>query len=102
MKKLFTFGLCVLLALSMVLSGCHIFKTPENTSATEGSTDTTTETQEGTLEDKMTYNTVLTRKGNIGVTTSQQMARSEWFDLRRNQFVKEVLREFFDNVSVYC
>lgn len=44
MKKLFTFGLCVLLALSMVLSGCHIFKTPENTSATEGSTDTTTET----------------------------------------------------------
>ena len=72
------------------------------TQTVESGTDTTTETQEGTFEDKMTYNTTLTRSGNIGVTTSQQMARSEWFDLRRNQFVKEVLREFFDNVSVYC
>lgn len=72
------------------------------TETVESGTDTTTETQEGTFEDKMTYDTVLTRKGNIGVTTSQQMVRSEWFDLRRNQFVKEVIKEFFNNVSVYC
>ena len=44
MKKLFTLSLCVLLALSMVLSGCNFFKTPESTSATEGNTDTTPET----------------------------------------------------------
>ena len=31
----------------------------------------------GTYEDKTTYDTTLTRKGNIGVTTSQQMIESE-------------------------
>ena len=72
------------------------------TTDTQSGTYTTTEEQAGTFEDELTYDTVLTRKGNIGVTTSQQMARSEWFDLRRNQFVKEVIKEFFNNVSVYC
>ena len=56
--------------------------------------------QTGTFEDKMTYNTLLTREGNIGVTTSQQMAESE-LELRSKQFVHDVIREFFDIVSVY-
>lgn len=54
----------------------------------------------GTFEDKMTYNSTLTRKGNIGVTTSQQMLLSE-LDARTRQFVREVIREFFDLVSAY-
>ena len=40
-------------------------------------TDTTTETQEGTYESETEYDTMLTRSGNIGVTTSQQMIESE-------------------------
>lgn len=63
--------------------------------------DTVEKAQTGTFEDKMTYNTTLTRSGNIGVTTSQQMAESE-LKLRKVQFVKEVIREFFDAVTVYC
>ena len=43
----------------------------------------------GTYEDKTTYDTTLTRKGNIGVTTSQQMIESE-----RNLW----LWNFFQNV----
>ena len=57
-------------------------------------------TQTGTFEDKMTYNTTISKSGNIGVTTSQQMAQSE-IDLRAKQFVRDVIREFFDLVSVY-
>ena len=68
---------------------------------TQDGTSTDTKVMSGTLEDKMTYNTTLTRGGNIGVTTSQQMAASE-LDLRMRHFVQEVLREFFDFVSVYA
>ena len=71
------------------------------TGTTETGTDTTTTSQAGTFEDKMTYDTTLTRAGNIGVTTSQQMINSE-LDLRARQFVREVIREFFDLVTVYC
>lgn len=70
------------------------------THAQEG-TYTTSEEQSGTFEDKTTYNTTLNRSGNIGVTTSQQMAASE-LDLRMKQFVRDVIREFFDTVTVYC
>ena len=58
-------------------------------------------TQSGTFEDKMTYDTVVKKSGNIGVTTSQQMAQSE-LTLRATQFVRDVIREFFDIVSVYA
>ena len=71
------------------------------TETTETGTDTTTTEQTGTFEDKMTYNTVLKRSGNIGVTTSQQMIESE-LALRSKQFVRDVIREFFDLVTVYC
>ena len=57
--------------------------------------------QSGTFEDKMTYNTTLTRSGNIGTVTSQMMAEQE-LDLRMKQFVRDVIKEFFDLVSVYA
>lgn len=47
------------------------------TETVESGTDTTTETQEGTYESETEYDTMLTRSGNIGVTTSQQMIESE-------------------------
>ena len=47
------------------------------TESVESGTDTTTETQAGTYEKKTTYNTTLTRSGNIGTMTSQQMIESE-------------------------
>jgi len=71
------------------------------TTIKETGTDTTVEKQRGTFEDKKEYNTTLTRSGNIGVTTSQQMAESE-LKLREHQFVKDVIAEFFNLVSVYC
>lgn len=54
----------------------------------------------GTMEDKTEYNSKLERSGNIGTTTSQMMAGSE-LDLRSRQFVRDVIAEFFDLVSVY-
>lgn len=71
------------------------------TETTETGTDTTTVEQAGTFEDKMTYNTTLKRSGNIGVTSSEQLINSE-LDLRARQYVREVIREFFDLVTVYC
>lgn len=44
---------------------------------TQTGTLTTEHTIEGTDEDETLYNTTLTRSGNIGVTTSQQMLQSE-------------------------
>ena len=68
-------------------------------------TQTGTRTEEtaktGIYEDKMTYNTKLTRSGNIGVTTSQQMLLSE-IDLRSRNYVRELIKEFFDLVTVYA
>ena len=70
------------------------------TETTETGTDTTTVEQAGTLEDKMTYNTTLKRSGNIGVVSSEQLITQE-LDLRAKQFIRDVIREFFDTVTVY-
>ena len=72
-----------------------------DTERTQTGTRTDETTQSGTFEDKMTYDTVVKKSGNIGVTTSQQMAQSE-LTLRATQFVRDVIREFFDIVSVYA
>ena len=55
----------------------------------------------GIIEDETTYDTTLTRAGNIGLTTSQQMLLSE-LDARKRQFVHDVILEFFNLVSVYA
>ena len=65
-----------------------------------GSFKTTTE-QKGTLEDKTTYNSEIKKSGNIGVTTTQQMAQSE-LELRKIDFVESVLAEFFTTNTIYC
>ena len=79
-------------------------KTQSGTFDTEH-TQTGTRTEEtektGTYEDKMTYNTKLTKSGNIGVTTSQQMLLSE-IELRSRNYVRELIKEFFDLVTVYA
>ena len=72
-----------------------------DTERTQTGTRTEETTQTGTFEDKMTYNTVVKKSGNIGVTTSQQMAQSE-LTLRATQFIRDVIKEFFDIVSVYA
>lgn len=56
--------------------------------------------QQGTFEDKTTYNTTLRRSGNVGVTTSQQMALSE-VQLRMTDLVGMILAEFFNKYSIY-
>lgn len=56
--------------------------------------------QQGTFEDKTTYNSTLERRGNIGVTTSQQMARSE-VELRMIDLISIILAEFFNKYSIY-
>lgn len=61
----------------------------------------TTAEQKGTLEDKTTYNSDITKTGNIGTTTTQQMLGSE-LELRRVDFVANVLAEFFCSNSIYC
>lgn len=53
-------------------------------------------TQSGTFEDEMTYDTELRRSGNIGVTTSQQMAESE-IKLWQWLFFEEVFKDI-DNI----
>ena len=49
----------------------------------------------------MTYNTTLTRAGNIGTVTTQMMAESE-LTLRTKMFIHDVIKEFFDLVTVYA
>ena len=71
------------------------------TGTTETGTDTTTTTQAGTFEDKMTYDTTIRKHGNIGIRSAQELAEQE-LDLRARQFVREVIREFFDLVSIYA
>lgn len=72
------------------------FETEETTTGS----DDTTETQEGTYENKMTYNTTLTREGNIGTMTPADMLAKE-AEIRLRQLVRDIIREFFDTVSVY-
>ena len=68
-------------------------------------TQTGTRTEEtaktGTYEDKMTYNTKLTRAGNIGTVTSQSMLLAE-VEARSRNYARELIKEFFDMVTVYA
>ena len=59
---------------------------------THSGTFTTTNTQNGTYEKKTTYNSTLKRSGNIGVTTSQQMAQSS-IELWQWLYFEEVFKD---------
>ena len=74
---------------------------------TNNLTDTTTynTTQESSMnyghniDNTTTYNTLLTRVGNIGVTTSQQMIESEYVLRLKHSLIELFLTEFIRN---YC
>ena len=72
-----------------------------DTEHTQTGTRTEETAQSGTFEDKMTYNTELHRTGNIGVTTSQQMLQSE-IELRSKNYTRELIKEFFNLVTIYA
>ena len=71
------------------------------TEHTQSGTRTEETAQSGTFEDKMTYNTTINKSGNIGVTTSQQMLQSE-IELRSKNYARELIKEFFDLVTIYA
>ena len=66
-----------------------------NTSNTNG-TDTTSITDTGNISSNGTTSRTFTRKGNIGVTTTQQMIESE-YELR----AKNLVFEFLEKVSKF-
>lgn len=78
---------------------------PASKNVASGSTQTTgdhtknyaTDTQVGYEEETQTGKRDLTRHGNIGVTTSQQMLMSE-LELRRNHYFRKILFESADSV----
>ena len=72
-----------------------------DTEHTQTGTRTEETSQTGTFEDQMTYDTELHRSGNIGVTTSQQMLQSE-IDLRSKNYARELVKEFFNLVTIYA
>lgn len=59
---------------------------------TTSGTFTTTNEKTGTYQSKTTYNTTLKRSGNVGVTTSQQMAQSE-IELWKWLYFEEVFKD---------
>ena len=67
-----------------------------DTERTQTGTRTDETTQSGTFESETTYDTELRRSGNIGVTTSQQMAQSE-IELWRWLYFEEVFKDI-DNI----
>lgn len=67
-----------------------------STNSTTNSTDTTTANDSGTINTNGTTSRTLSRSGNIGVTTTQQMIESE-FELRS----KNLVFEFLEKVSKF-
>ena len=59
---------------------------------TDSGTDTVTDSGKDTVE--------ITKRGNLGLTTSQQMLSSEW-NLRKQNFVVDVLRDFVNFYTIY-
>lgn len=76
------------------------FNNDNNTTTTNttsgNATDTTTINDSGNMTSNGTSSRTLTRKGNIGVTTTQQMIESE-YELR----AKNLVFEFLDKVSKF-
>ena len=70
--------------------------TTTNNTTTDNATDTTTINDSGNMSSNGTSSRTLTRKGNIGVTTTQQMIESE-YELR----AKNLVFEFLEKVSKF-
>ena len=70
--------------------------TTTTNTTTDNATDTTTINDSGNMSSNGTSSRTLTRKGNIGVTTTQQMIESE-YELR----AKNLVFEFLEKVSKF-
>lgn len=70
--------------------------TTTTNTTTDNATDTTTINDSGNISSNGTLTRTLTRKGNIGVTTTQQMIESE-YELR----AKNLVFEFLEKVSKF-
>ena len=70
--------------------------TTTTNTTTDNATDTTTINDSGNISSNGTLTRTLTRKGNIGVTTTQQMIESE-YELR----AKNLVIEFLEKVSKF-
>ena len=70
--------------------------TTTTNTTTDNATDTTTINDSGNMTSNGTTSRTLTRKGNIGVTTTQQMIESE-YELR----AKNLVFEFLEKVSKF-
>lgn len=74
------------------LSGNDVLAKTGSNTLTKGGTD---------INEASGTDTVTTVKsGNLGVTTSQQMLNSEW-ELRKRQFVSEIIHAFINTVTIY-
>lgn len=88
-------------------SGADTIEHSGKDTTTNNLTDTTTynTTQESSIkhghniDNTTTYDTLLTRMGNIGVTTSQQMIESEYILRLKHSLIELFLTEFIRN---YC
>lgn len=72
------------------------------TEAEQTGTFKTETEQAGTMEDKTAYNSTVSRHGNIGVMSTQDMEQQE-IELRRKAagFVDGIIAEFFNTYTVY-
>ena len=73
-------------------SGTDSDKYSGTDTVTNSGTDTVTDSGKDTVE--------ITKRGNLGITTSQQMITSEW-NLRKRNFVVDVLRDFVNFYTIY-
>ena len=67
---------------------------------TDSGTDTVTDSGTDTVTDSGKDTVEITKRGNLGLTTSQQMLSSEW-NLRKQNFVVDVLRDFVNFYTIY-
>ena len=76
------------------ISGTYENETSGTFEEETSGTFATETTKEGTEEDKTEYDTTLTRSGNIGVTTSQQMIESE-----RKLWEYNIFKQIYEDVD---
>lgn len=68
--------------------------------STDGGTTKTKDDDEDNMTEGGKETVESTKRGNLGVTTSQQMLLSEW-NLRKKNFVLDVIRDFIDTYTIY-
>ena len=72
----------------------------DKVSSTDGGTTGITYGGTDGVEEGGTETHEITKRGNLGLTSSQQMVESEW-KLRKKNFVLDVIRDFVDTYTCY-